>query len=60
VLFQRVSGKRIFWTFKSFTGAISDKIGYFEAANGGTLFLDEIGNLHENQVQLFALQERKN
>lgn len=45
----------------SFTGAISDKIGYFEAANGGTLFLDEIGNLsYENQIQLLrALQERK-
>lgn len=45
----------------SFTGAISDKIGYFEAANGGTLFLDEIGNLtYENQIQLLrAIQERK-
>lgn len=45
----------------SFTGAISDKIGYFEAANGGTLFLDEIGNLsYGNQIQLLrALQERK-
>jgi two-component system, NtrC family, response regulator HydG len=45
----------------SFTGAIADKIGYFEAANGGTLFLDEIGNLsYENQIQLLrALQERK-
>ena len=45
----------------SFTGAITDKIGYFEAANGGTLFLDEIGNLsYENQIQLLrALQERK-
>ena len=45
----------------SFTGAISDKIGYFEAANLGTLFLDEIGNLsYENQIQLLrALQERK-
>lgn len=45
----------------SFTGAISDKVGYFEAANGGTLFLDEIGNLsYENQIQLLrALQERK-
>ncbi|MBE0393177.1 sigma-54 dependent transcriptional regulator [Flavobacterium sp. PL002] len=45
----------------SFTGAISDKIGYFEAANGGTVFLDEIGNLsYENQIQLLrALQERK-
>ena len=45
----------------SFTGAISDKMGYFEAADGGTLFLDEIGNLsYENQIQLLrALQERK-
>jgi len=45
----------------SFTGAINDKKGYFEAANGGTLFLDEIGNLsYENQIQLLrALQERK-
>ncbi|SNY94654.1 sigma-54-dependent transcriptional regulator [Flagellimonas pacifica] len=45
----------------SFTGAIEDKIGHFEAANGGTLFLDEIGNLsYENQVQLLrAIQERK-
>lgn len=45
----------------SFTGAISDKTGYFEAANGGTLFLDEIGNLsYENQIQLLrVLQERK-
>src|SRR5690606_1406459 len=37
----------------SFTGAINDKIGHFEAANGGTIFLDEIGNLsYEVQVQL--------
>ncbi|WP_072765201.1 sigma-54-dependent transcriptional regulator [Arenibacter nanhaiticus] len=45
----------------SFTGAVDDKIGHFEAANGGTLFLDEIGNLsYENQIQLLrALQERK-
>ncbi|MDO4729165.1 MAG: sigma-54 dependent transcriptional regulator [Bacteroidota bacterium] len=45
----------------SFTGAISDKIGHFEAANGGTIFLDEVGNLsYEVQVQLLrALQERK-
>jgi len=45
----------------SFTGAIDDKIGNFEAANGGTLFLDEVGNLsYENQKQLLrALQERK-
>lgn len=45
----------------SFTGAIGDKIGHFEAANGGTIFLDEVGNLsYEVQVQLLrALQERK-
>lgn len=45
----------------SFTGAIEDKIGHFEAANEGTLFLDEVGNLsYENQIQLLrALQERK-
>lgn len=45
----------------SFTGAIHDKKGHFEAADGGTLFLDEIGNLsYENQIQLLrVLQERK-
>ncbi|SFB67215.1 two-component system, NtrC family, response regulator HydG [Flagellimonas taeanensis] len=45
----------------SFTGAIEDKKGHFEAANGGTLFLDEVGNLsYEHQVQLLrAIQERK-
>ncbi len=29
----------------SFTGAMNEKIGYFEEANGGTIFLDEIGEL---------------
>jgi len=29
----------------SFTGAISDRQGYFAAADGGTLFLDEIGDM---------------
>jgi two-component system response regulator PilR (NtrC family) len=29
----------------AFTGAMRDKVGYFEAANGGTLFLDEISTL---------------
>jgi len=44
----------------SFTGAIADKIGHFEAANGGTLFLDEVGNLsYSTQIQLLrTLQER--
>ncbi|WP_149303945.1 sigma-54-dependent transcriptional regulator [Pareuzebyella sediminis] len=45
----------------SFTGAVEDKMGNFEAADKGTLFLDEVGNLsYENQIQLLrALQERK-
>jgi two-component system response regulator HydG len=45
----------------SFTGAIQDKTGCFEAATGGTLFLDEIGNLpYELQILLLrAIQERK-
>ncbi len=45
----------------SFTGALNDKTGAFEAASGGTLFLDEVGNLtYETQVQLLrALQERR-
>ena len=44
----------------SFTGAIDNKTGAFEAAHGGTIFLDEIGNLtYETQVQLLrVLQER--
>lgn len=29
----------------SFTGALTDRKGYFEQADGGTLFLDEVGEL---------------
>lgn len=43
----------------AFTGASTDRQGYFQQANGGTLFLDEFGELEPNvQVRLLrALQE---
>lgn len=45
----------------SFTGAVSDKKGLFQAAEGGTLFLDEIADLPLSlQVKLLrAIQEKK-
>ena len=45
----------------AFTGATTDKPGYFDQAHGGTLFLDEIGELAPTlQVKLLrALQEKE-
>lgn len=45
----------------AYTGAETDRIGKFEAANGGTLFLDEIGDIPPLiQVKLLrVLQERE-
>jgi len=42
----------------SFTGAISRRIGHFEAAHRGTLFLDEIGEMPADmQVRLLRVLE---
>ena len=45
----------------AFTGADTNKAGYFQEANGGTLFLDEVGNLpyEIQQMLLRVIQERK-
>jgi two-component system response regulator PilR (NtrC family) len=44
----------------SFTGAVTDKQGLFQAAEGGTLFLDEVADLPlDMQVKLLrAIQEK--
>ena len=42
----------------SFTGALDNKIGYFESAHKGTIFLDEIGELpKETQSKLLRVIE---
>jgi len=44
----------------AYTGAVSDRKGYFEAAHGGTLFLDEIGDMPLNmQAKLLRALERR-
>ncbi|MBI1928042.1 sigma-54-dependent Fis family transcriptional regulator, partial [Candidatus Poribacteria bacterium] len=44
----------------AFTGAVSDRKGYFELADGGTLFLDEIGEMPlELQVKLLRVFEER-
>ena len=45
----------------AFTGADTDRTGYFREAEGGTLFLDEIGNLSPDtqQMLLRVIQERR-
>ncbi len=44
----------------SFTGAISDRAGYFKEADKGTIFLDEIGDMQiEQQASLLRVLENK-
>jgi len=44
----------------SFTGAFTDKMGYFEVCNQGTLFLDEIGDMPFNlQAKILRATEEK-
>ncbi|NCD41857.1 MAG: sigma-54-dependent Fis family transcriptional regulator, partial [Bacteroidia bacterium] len=45
----------------AFTGAISDRAGWFEIADKGTLFLDEIGDMPMNlQIKMLrVLEDRK-
>lgn len=60
-LSKELAGSELFGHVRgSFTGAVTDKIGQFEAAHKGTIFLDEVGNLsYDVQVKLLrAIQER--
>ncbi len=55
----------------AFTGAVTDRVGLFEAANGGTIFLDEVGDttpafqvkllrvLQEGEIRPMGTNERK-
>jgi two-component system, NtrC family, response regulator HydG len=60
-LSREIAGSELFGHEKgAFTGAITNKTGFFEQANGGTIFLDEIANLSlDIQMALLrALQEK--
>jgi transcriptional regulator with PAS, ATPase and Fis domain len=42
----------------AYTGAVEERVGYFEEADGSTIFLDEIGEMPENaQVRLLRVLE---
>ncbi len=42
----------------AFTGAVDERVGYFEMANGGTLFLDEMGEMPPSlQAKLLRVLE---
>lgn len=44
----------------SFTGAMENRVGFFQAANTGTIFLDEIGNAsHAVQTRLLRVLQEK-
>ncbi|MDR2802840.1 MAG: sigma 54-interacting transcriptional regulator [Treponema sp.] len=44
----------------AFTGAVSGRIGRFEAANGGTIFLDEVGDIPlDLQAKLLRVIQQK-
>src|SRR5690606_17675585 len=53
-LSKELAGSELFGHMRgSFTGALTDKMGQFEAAHKGTIFLDEVGNLsYDVQVKL--------